>query len=236
MTVDSPPPVALVTGAGGGIGRALLPFMHTAGYLTLAVDRCPPVALGCLPMRCDLADPVAIDRCVTDLEPGLRERITAVVHLAGVYPTEAFTGYTTALWDQVFAVNVRSVFLLLQGLVRAGVPALSTVVLTSSAAAKVGSRDPAYAASKAALVGLGHHLSLELADRGVRVNTLLPGLVDTPMSRRQSAERRAFHVSRTLARRPGRPEEIAQTIMFLIGNGSSYLWGASIDANGGMAF
>lgn len=190
----------------------------------------------CVPVACDLSQPAAIAACVADLTCEQRRGLATVVHLAGVYPTVAARDYSVELWDRVFAVNVRSVFFLLQVLVRAGVPALRTGVLTSSAAAKVSSRDPAYAASKAALLGLGRHLSLELAGLGVRVNMLLPGLVDTPMSQRQTPERRAYHAGRTLASRTGTPEEMAQTIMFLISDASSYLWGASIDANGGMVF
>jgi len=229
-------PVALVTGAGGGLGQALLPLLHDAGYTTLGVDISPPAAAGCLPVACDLADPLAIEACAAGLHSGVLQRLTTVVHLAGVYPTMPAAGYSVELWDRVFAVNVRSAFLLVQVLLRAGVPALQSVVLTSSAAAKVGSRDPAYAASKAALLGLGRHLSLDLAGRGVRVNMLLPGLIDTPMSQRQTAERRAYHAGRTLAGRAGTASEMVHTIMFLISDASSYLWGASIDANGGMAF
>lgn len=236
MTGAAGGPVALVTGAGGGMGRALLPLLHATGYTTLGVDVSPPSADGCVPVACDLADPGAIEACAVGVPCGLRRRLTTVIHLAGVYPTVAASDYTIDLWDRVFAVNVRSVFLLLQALLRAGAPALRSVVLTSSAAARVGSRDPAYAASKAALLGLGRHLSLELADRGVRVNMLLPGLVDTPMSQRQTAERRAHHAGRTLAGRAGTAAEMAATIMFLISDASSYLWGASIDANGGMVF
>lgn len=236
MTAPEPPPVALVTGAGGGMGRALLPLLHGAGFTTLGLDVAPPVTAGCVPLACDLTQPAAIEACVADLTCEQRRRVATVVHLAGVYPTVAASEYSVELWDRVFAVNVRSVFFLLQALVRAGVPALRTVVLVSSAAARVGSRDPAYAASKAALLGLGRHLSLELAGLGVRVNMLLPGLVDTPMSQRQTPERRAHHAGRTLVGRAGTPEEIARTIMFLIGDASSYLWGASIDANGGMVF
>lgn len=236
MTGNADGPVALVTGAGGGMGRALLPLLHACGYTTLGVDLSPPNADGCVPIECDLAGAVATEACVAGLPCALLRRLTTVVHLAGVYPTVPAGDYTVDLWDRVFAVNVRSAFLLVRGLLRAGVPALRSVVLTSSAAARVGSRDPAYAASKAALLGLGRHLSLELAGGGVRVNMLLPGLVDTPMSQRQTVERRAHHTSRTLAGRAGTAEEMAATIMFLISDASSYVWGASIDANGGMVF
>ena len=184
-------PVALVTGAAGGIGQALTPLLTAQGFRVMGVDMKPPPDCTGIEWRCaDLASSTAIRSVVASLEPGARGRLTAVAHLAGVYPVQPLEAYTVDLWDRVMAVNVRSAFLLVQALLAAGAPNLRSVVLTSSAAAKVGSRDPAYAASKAALLGLGRSLSLALAERGVRVNLVLPGLIATPMSQGQTEERR----------------------------------------------
>lgn len=229
-------PVALVTGAAGGIGRALTPMLVAQGLGVIGVDVAPRADCSGVEWHCaDLANPAAVRSMVARIHPGTRHRLTAVAHLAGVYPVQPLEAYTVDLWDRVMAVNVRSAFLLVQALLAAGVPNLRSIVLTSSAAAKVGSRDPAYAASKAALVGLGRSLSLALAGRGVRVNMVLPGLIATRMSQAQTDERRAQHVARTLAGRPGEAVEAANLIAFLLSDAASYLWGASIDVNGGMA-
>lgn len=225
----------LITGSSGDIARALIGQLKTQGMRIVGIDIKNENASEDVHIACDLGDEQQLRQAMATYRDELKE-ITGIVHLAGIYPSLGLEQYSSALWHQVMAVNVTSLFLIVQSLLQHNNDALRTIVCTSSAAAKVGSRDPAYAASKAALLGLAKSLSLSLAPKGIRVNSVLPGIIDTSMSQVQTAERREEHRRRTLSDTIGKPEEVADVIAFLLGNRSSYLWGASIDVNGGMAF
>jgi NAD(P)-dependent dehydrogenase (short-subunit alcohol dehydrogenase family) len=228
----------LVTGAGGDIGAALLSNLLQSGYAIVALDIKPPALThpDIQYIRCDLARDNEIRQIIETGKEQWLPQLEGIVHLAGIYPNLSFFEYSIELWDQVFHVNVRSLYSLISHVMHKGAPRLRSIVVTSSAASKVGSRDPAYAASKAALNGLANNLSMVLSDQKIRVNTVLPGIIDTSMSKRQSEDRRAYHASRTLAKTIGKPEEVASVISFLISEASSYMWGASVDVNGGMSF
>jgi dihydroanticapsin dehydrogenase len=184
---------ALVTGAASGIGRATALALAAEGVRVALLDR-DAVALrgtadGCrdaVQLVADLTDEqqvrVAVDSAVAELG-----RLDAVVHCAGISGPVGHRIEDTSLddWNAVFAVNVTGAFLVL----RHTLPALraadaASVVLLSSDSAFVASPGMApYAASKAALVQFARALSVDLAGTGIRVNTVAPSIVDTPMSR-----------------------------------------------------
>lgn len=138
-------------------------------------------------------------------------------------------------WDTVFAVNVRSHFLA----IKAAMPVLAEggaiVLISSLAGLKPGSRLPAYDASKAAQFGLARHAALEGARRGIRVNTVAPGLIDTPMGRVATAGRPSRGTTRIPLGRQGTAWEIADAVVFLLGPRSSYITGQVLAVDGGLS-
>jgi NAD(P)-dependent dehydrogenase (short-subunit alcohol dehydrogenase family) len=144
-------------------------------------------------------------------------------------------------WDQAFALNVRSVFLC----ARAAVPAMraaggGAIVSIASSAAQTGSTTagPAYVASKAAIIGLTRNLGILLAPDKIRANAVAPGGTESErflavMAQRTPEQRERGPRNIPLGRN-ARPEEIAATIVFLLGEGASYITGTTIDVNGGV--
>lgn len=184
---------ALVTGAAGGIGRAVAQALAAEGVRVALLDRsaeglaetaasCP----GSVPVVADVTDEAAVGAAVSDAVAALGVLHT-VVCCAGISGPvgSGIEGISLAEWQAVFAVNVTGAFLVL----RAALPALreapaASVVLVASDSAFVASAGMApYCASKAALVQFGRALSVDLAGDDVRVTTVSPSIVDTPMSR-----------------------------------------------------
>lgn len=225
----------LITGSGGGIASELIRQLKERDVQVVGIDLKTSCTAVDIPIHCDLSNEQQI-RKAFDLYKDDLKNITGIVHLAGIYPNLSLSQYDLSLWQKVHAVNVTSLFIIVQLLLEQGCDRLRNIICTSSTAAKVGSRDPAYASSKAALLGLSKSLSLSLAPKGIRVNSILPGIIDTDMSKVQTSERRDYHRKKTLSNTIGRPEEVANVIAFLLGDSSSYIWGASIDINGGMTF
>ena len=138
-------------------------------------------------------------------------------------------------WDATFAVNVRAHFLTC----RAAMPHLgdgaSIVFISSIAGLRPGSRIPAYDASKAALGGLGRHVAAEGARRGVRANVVAPGLIDTPLGRWASAGRPSRERTPVPLGRQGTAWEVAEAVIWLLSDRSSYITGQVLAVDGGLS-
>ncbi|WP_251438549.1 SDR family NAD(P)-dependent oxidoreductase [Microbacterium sp. USTB-Y] len=184
---------ALVTGAAGGIGRAVAQALTAEGVRVALLDRSAEglaetaaLCAGSVPVVADVTDELAVDAAVREAVAALGGLHT-VVCCAGISGPVGSGIEATSLaeWQAVFAVNVTGAFLVL----RSALPALraapaASVVLVASDSAFVASPGMApYCASKAALVQFGRALSVDLADDDVRVTTVSPSIVDTPMSR-----------------------------------------------------
>lgn len=238
--------VALVTGAAGGIGRATVAALVGVGYDVVGVDRVDSRAspTGCRSRTVDLASPDEISTLVTSIgeEYG---RLDVVVNNAAVQICKAAVETTIDDWDLTMAVNLRAAF----WLAREAVPWLKrhggAIVNVASVHSIATARNiAAYAASKAGLVGFTRALALELAADGIRVNAVVPGAVDSPMlesglSRGHAGggaleEKKAELASRTPAGRLGRPEDIAETIVFLADHDrSGFVTGQALVVDGG---
>ena len=239
--------VMIVTGAASGLGAACAKNLAAQGSLVGLIDRdddglnrvsaeilrsrgtCSAVTL-------DLLDDPAIGRAV--------EKMAALGPIRGLVNCAGISSIATALtlelseWDRVVGIKLRAAFALskavLPHMIKAGGGAIVNV---SSASGRTKSifASPAYAASNAGLIGLTMTMAAQSADKGVRVNCVAPGLIETPMIHHQySPEQAAAMRAATPLRRGAQPEEIAEVVSFLLSDRASFITGETINANGGI--
>jgi len=246
----SQPRTAIVTGGGSGIGRAISMRLGAEGAAVAvfdldgdaatataaAIDDAGGRAIG---VTVDVTDRARIDEAVAEV----RERVspaTILLNNAGVAPFERFLDITAASYERVVAVNLTGTWNCCQAVVPDMIAdRWGRIVNISSSSAQTGNALQAhYAASKAGVIGLTKSLARELGPRGITVNTVPPGFVDTPLLR--ASEEAGFlgtgvpeHEKTTPVRRVGRPEDIAAACAYLVRDEASYITGQVIGVNGG---
>lgn len=238
-------PVALITGAAGGIGSATCRVFHDAGWTVVGVDRRHETVAGVGHfIEADISDPDSPARILAEVKSHAG-RLDALVSNAAIQICKPILETTAEEWDLVMASNLRSVFLS----AKAAHPLLKAskgaIINVSSVHAMATSKNiAAYAASKGALSAFTRSMALEFGADDIRVNAVLPGAVDTPMLH---AGLERGHVQpgsldelvrglgeRHVLGRVGQPEEIGKVILFLADrNQSSFITGQSIVADGG---
>ena len=233
------------TGAAGGIGRATAALLAEQGARVLAVDRDEAAVAqvaaelpgeGHAALAVDLREPAAADAVVAAARERLG-RVDGVAHLAAVLVPRAYDELDVEHWDLHQEVNVRASFLLARAAAAAmDADAGGAVVLASSGAWLSGGRPERlpYAVSKGAVTTLVRGLAKALGPRGVRVNGVAPGMVDTPMmtDSLDAGTRRALEAEVPLGRF-AQPREIAAVIAFLLSPAASYVTGATVAVTGG---
>ena len=235
-------PVALVTGAAQGIGKACAEALAEDGYHVVLADvqesvKDAAAALGGPGLICDMADPAAITAMFDHIE-GEIGPVAALVNNAGVAMPGDFLDYDLEAFERVININLRGVFVALQ---RAGRTMVDrgmkgAIVNMSSINALVAIPSiPAYCASKGGVMQLTKSASLALAQHGVRVNAVGPGSIDTEMMAGVNADPGAMKMvmSRTPMLRVGTPQEIANVVAFLCSDKASYITGETIYVDGG---
>jgi 3alpha(or 20beta)-hydroxysteroid dehydrogenase len=160
-------------------------------------------------------------------------RVDALINNAGVAARDRLPDVDLATWDRTFAINVTGPLLGIQALVPL-MPAGSSIVNVCSVAALSGHVAAAYTASKWALRGLTRSASLEFGARGIRVNAVLPGLVETPLMASASPAFRDAALAEIPLGRTGTVEDIAPLMVFLVSDESSYMTGAELVVDGGL--
>lgn len=245
MNSNEPLRTILLTGASRGIGHATVKRFGAAGWRVLTVSRqpfsedCPWDGGRDNHIQLDLSDldslPLAIAAIKERLPSG---RLDAMVNNAAISPKLSNGNRMGVLdtnltaWRQVFAVNFFSVAMLGQSLIEELTAAKGVIVnVTSIAGTRVHPfAGAAYATSKAALAALTREMAAEFGERGVRVNAIAPGEIDTSILSPGTEEL----VNREIPmKRLGKPEEVAATIYFLCTGPASYVNGAEVHINGG---
>jgi NAD(P)-dependent dehydrogenase (short-subunit alcohol dehydrogenase family) len=233
--------VCVITGAAGGIGAATAEVFEREGARVVGVDL-REHSVGALSLQADLTD----EASVMDLYARARAelgKIDVLFNNAGISPTDDASVLDTSLeaWERVQNANLRSVFLCC----KYGIPHLleaggGSVINTASFVAVLGAATSqiSYTASKGGVLALSRELGVEFARRGVRVNALCPGPVDTPLLRElyakdpEQAQRRLVHVPMG---RFARSEEIANAVLFLASDESSFVTASTFLVDGGIS-
>jgi NAD(P)-dependent dehydrogenase (short-subunit alcohol dehydrogenase family) len=236
--------VCVITGVAGGIGGATAAVFAREGALVVGVDVFAH-EIGDLSLVADLTDEEQVSR----LYARVREehgRIDVLFNNAGISPPEDASVLETdvEVWERVQATNLRSVFFCckhgIPHLLENAPPTRGSVINTASFVAVMGSATSqiAYTASKGGVLALSRELGVEFANRGLRVNALCPGPIDTPLLRELyasdpvQAARRMVHVPMG---RFGRAEEIANAVLFLASDESSYVNATEFLVDGGIS-
>lgn len=238
--------IAVITGATLGMGFAAARLLATEGahvYITgrrkdrldQAVEAIEAAAPGRVTgVQADSGSPADLDRLFTAVRDG-HGRLDIVYASAGMSATEPLEAVTTASFDDVFGVNVRGTLLTVQKAVPLMTAGGSIIINGSGVAVKGLPGNTVYAASKAALRSFVRTWTAELAGRGIRVNLLSPGPIDTATFDGVPAKFRAGIEALVPAGRFGTPEEIATAVLFLASADSSYVRGTELFVDGGLS-
>ena len=232
--------VAVVTGAAGGIGEAIVQRLTAMGAQVVAADlgfAPEPLSAGpVLSLHCDIGQPDSV-QALAEAVRARFGRCDVLVNNAAVSgaPTPLET-LPLDLWDRIFQVNLRGALLCAQALVPMMLAQGSgSVVNIASIAAQSPTRVGAYGPAKAGLLGLTRQMAVEWGPRGLRANAVSPGMVRTPLSEVHYRDEAVLHkrTSRIPARRLGLPDDIAGAVAFLASDGAGYVNGQELVVDGG---
>jgi len=235
---------ALVTGASGGIGAATARALHGAGaVVALSGTRTEPLEtlaaeldarVHVLP--CDLSDVDAVEALVGRATEAMGG-VDILINNAGIARDSLFMRMKDDDWNGVLNVNLTSAMRLCRGVLRGMMRARwGRIVNISSVVGITGNPGQGnYAAAKAGMIGMSKSLAHEVAVRGITVNAVAPGFIETAMTDTLTGEQKEKINVRIPAGRMGRPAEVAAAVLYLSSEEAGYVTGATLHVNGGMA-
>ncbi len=235
--------VAMVTGSTRGIGRAIAEALAAAGAKVAVIGRVQAraeeaagaIGHGAQGFACDVTKADAVDAAVAAIEKSLGP-IDILVNNAGVTKDNVFLRLTDGDWDLVLEANLKGAFRTIRAASRGMMKKRwGRIINISSVVGLIGNKGQAnYAASKAGLIGLTKSMARELASRGITVNAVAPGFIETDMTAALTAEQRDALSKQIPMERLGKPEDIAQAVLFLASDASGYITGQVLVVDGGM--
>ncbi|MEM9783190.1 MAG: 3-oxoacyl-[acyl-carrier-protein] reductase [Pseudomonadota bacterium] len=236
--------VALVTGASGGIGGAIATGLHSAGAtVALSGTRIEPLEALAAELGerahvvpCDLSDADALAALPKAVEAAAG-RLDILVNNAGVTRDQLFMRMSDADWQTVMDVNLGAVFRLSKAVLRSMMKQRwGRIVQITSVVGHTGNPGQGnYTAAKAGVTALSKSLAAEVATRGVTVNCVAPGFIETAMTATLNEEQSARIMGAIPAGRMGSPEDVAGAVVYLASPAAGYVTGQTLHVNGGMA-
>jgi len=237
--------IALVTGASGGIGGSITRALHAQGAsVVLSGTRAEALEtlkaeLGerAFTATCNLSDPASVEALAKAAEEAAGGPIDILVNNAGITKDNLFMRMKDEEWDQVIAVNLTAAFRLSRAVLRGMMKKRwgRIIQITSVVGATGNPGQGNYAAAKAGLVGMSKSLAAEVASRGITVNAVAPGFIQTAMTEVLTDQQKEMISARIPLGRMGTPEEIAAAVVYLASQEAAYVTGETVHVNGGMA-
>lgn len=245
--MSEPDAISVITGAASGLGRATARAFAAAGRRVLVADRDGEGAAGAVAeiqaaggvaQACclDISHEEEVEKLAADLRRA-GDTVSALVNNAGVALREgSVVEMTRKAWDLSLAVNLTGTFLMCRHLVPLMPPGSAIVNIASIVATMAMPDSDAYSASKAGVIGLSKGMAASLANRGIRVNVVSPGIIGTEIVKARKdhpVTRAMMEIANPLFREWGEPEDVAAAVLFLVGEGSKYITGAVLPVDGG---
>ena len=232
--------VAVVTGAGGGIGQAIVHRLQAMGAQVVQVDIShapePVLVDGSWQVRCDIGQASSV-QAMAELVQERLGRCDVLVNNAAISAAPvALEHLPLDLWDRMLNINLRGTLLCAQALVpMMFASGAGSIVNISSIAAQVATRVGAYGTAKAGLLGLTHQMPVEWGPRGVRANSVSPGMIRTPLSEVHYRDEHVLEkrTSKIPMRNIGQPEDIAGAVAFFSSDSARYVNGQDLVVDGG---
>jgi 3-oxoacyl-[acyl-carrier protein] reductase len=225
----------LVTGGNRGIGRAIAEAFLANGDRVAVTTRSGGAPEGALDVRCDITDSAAVDAAFAEIEEA-HGPVEVLIANAGITADTLLLRMSDDDWQSVLDTNLTGSFRLAKraskGMLRLR---RGRIVFISSVVGLLGSAGQVnYAASKAGLVGMARSIARELGSRSITANVVAPGFIETDMTAVLSDDQKSAIKTQVPLGRYGSPDEIAQTVLWLTGDGAAYVTGAVIPVDGGL--
>ena len=235
---------ALITGASGGIGGEIAKTLNEAGA-EVAISGTRLESLQVLSdllddntqiFPCNLSDPIAIENLLRDTSEKMGG-IDILVNNAGITRDNLLMRMSDDEWQTVLDINLTATMKLCKGVMRGMMKnRWGRIINISSVVGSTGNPGQAnYAASKAGVVGMSKSLAFEVASRGITVNIIAPGFIETPMTDKLNEDQKTNIMTQIPAGRMGSATEIASAVLYLASQEAGYLTGTTLHINGGMS-
>ena len=235
---------ALVTGASGGIGAAIARGLHAQGA-TVALSGTRAEALEKLAselggrthvLTCNLSDKDAVEKLVPAAEAAMGQ-LDILVNNAGLTRDGLFMRMKDEDWDTVIAVNLTATFRLARAAVKGMMKRRwgRIVSITSIVGVTGNPGQGNYAASKAGMIGMSKSLAAEVASRGITVNCIAPGFIESPMTDALNDKQKEAILGQVPAGKLGQGADVASAVVYLASQEAQYVTGQTLHVNGGMA-
>ena len=235
---------ALVTGATGGLGGAIARALHACGA-KVAISGTRPEALqtlaaelgnDCTALPCDLGDRARVEALASEAEAALGS-LDILVNNAGITRDGLAVRMKDDDWDKVLAVNLTSGFVLIRAALKGMMKRRhGRIIGITSVVGVTGNPGQAnYAAAKAGMIGMSKSLAGEVASRGITVNCIAPGFIESPMTDVLNEKQKTAILGSVPVGRLGQSREIATAVVYLASDEAAYVTGQTLHVNGGMA-